>query len=827
MGLTSKVAKNLYESNAALKTKHEALLARLPTAPISASPTTPDSPDRVISRNRSFSELDSPSPAPPPPLYRHTRAASISTAEISVLADQNAELMHKLEQLESESTSADHAGRRELRRLEKEISMLRQALEKTQAKSEELEAKTKGLDKGIDRAVEDAWKRRKERERKISALRRSTTTSTVGTPRRAAQAEEDWERPVRNFAPMGSGFGGPSRHFPISHEDDDLMDEMEGDSSFTSNEGESIAFPVSAPAPAAPKPDLDVVAQLLQKVKELEETNTRILQQQAETTNKLQAVQRDTEHITKVYETLAEPEFDAPAASDNHMSVDELGRSTSSRFGSLRRRVDVDRDSVRRGKGRVSAYGMFREPSEASSTSSQNADTSHTPFSWHRPSYSVGSAINSPGLAPTLNFNDDPFAELSPIGSRLTLENELQHFSSLADQGWDSDQQKAAWHLRSQSLSNLSQFSVPASPVPAANAVPMSAAEFKSDNKTPVATEFPRFDGPQRAPSTPPQTMPGTLPLVQPDLNVQPPTPSKDRRFTQRPPSPNLQIQPPLSPGLAARSPRNESIAARIRARKARWEDGRFGSMSSTTSVWGSPPRDSIPLELGLGLHPVFIPPSTLRGSASSTSLRSNASSASGIGRGPGPKVKMPMKISTVVDTLVDQFGGGLTVEDQGDETSPDSDYEDAPDYIQDTGDEAGGYEVRDDGYEEDEEDDFDDDDEQTMVNQTPQFSDGNALQLHRNGDGMMKHRNLSSSTKSFSGEGSVSSKKSSTKAVDLSKKSGGGWGSYLLELWLWLQFAVIIFVFLCAMAKRGPKAVLADAEQRTRTRKQSLHVRR
>jgi hypothetical protein len=764
-------------------------------------------------------------------LYKHARHGSLSTTEISLLADQNAELMNKLEQLESESTSADRAGRRELGRLEKEISMLRQALEKTQAKSEELEAKTKGLDKGIDKVVEDAWKRRKERERKISALRRSTTSSAIGTPRRGAHVEEDWERPVRNFAPMGSAFGGPSRHFPLSPQGYDSADEGEADSSFTSNEGEFISFPVVAPAPQ-PKAGLDVVAQLLQKVKELEETNTRILQQQADTTNKLQAVQRDTEHITKVYETFAEPQTEFDSALDSRMDIDELGMSASSKFGSLRRRVDVDRESVRRGKGRRSVHGMVREPSDASSISSQNLDLPPAPFSWlnepkHRPSYSVGSAINSPGFASTLNFTDDPLAELSPIGSRLTLESELQHFSSFADQGWDLDQQKAAWHLRSQSLSNLSQFSVPASPVPQPLPAPLSASvssSSKTDNKTPVATDFPPFKAPQR-PTTPPRSMPGTLPLTQPDLNVQPPTPSKSRTFIQPPSSQSL--QPPLSPGQGSKSPRGEAITARIKARKARWEDVRFGSMSSTTSVWGSPPTEYRSLEVGLGLHPVFVPP-TLKGSTSSSSLRSNASSASGIGRGPAPAVKIPMKIATVVDTLVDQFGSGLNVEDPGEETSPDSDYEDAPDYIQETGDEATEDEARDnyDGYEEDEEDDFDDDDddEQTMVNHTPHFSEGNALQLHQN-DGMLKHRKGVLSPK-VPADVVSSSKRGAMKPGDSSKKAGGGWGSVLLELWLWLQFAVIIFVFLCAMAKRGPKAVLADAENRTRTRKQSIRAR-
>ena len=41
------------------------------------------------------------------------------------------------------------------------------------------------------------------------------------------------------------------------------------------------------------------------------------------------------------------------------------------------------------------------------------------------------------------------------------------------------------------------------------------------------------------------------------------------------------------------------------------------------------------------------------------------------------------------------------------------------------------------------------------------------------------------------------------------------GFVGLLLEVWLWLQFAVVIMVFLWAMARRGPKSVLEDAERR------------
>jgi hypothetical protein len=41
------------------------------------------------------------------------------------------------------------------------------------------------------------------------------------------------------------------------------------------------------------------------------------------------------------------------------------------------------------------------------------------------------------------------------------------------------------------------------------------------------------------------------------------------------------------------------------------------------------------------------------------------------------------------------------------------------------------------------------------------------------------------------------------------------GVGKFIFELWLWLQFCIIILVFLWAMAKRGPKSVLDAAEKR------------
>lgn len=64
----------------------------------------------------------------------------------------------------------------------------------------------------------------------------------------------------------------------------------------------------------------------------------------------------------------------------------------------------------------------------------------------------------------------------------------------------------------------------------------------------------------------------------------------------------------------------------------------------------------------------------------------------------------------------------------------------------------------------------------------------------------------------------SIRTRKASHAEVDASHQSKvkkQGLAAVMLEVWLWLQFVIIIVVFLWAMAKRGPKGVLKDAERR------------
>jgi hypothetical protein len=42
----------------------------------------------------------------------------------------------------------------------------------------------------------------------------------------------------------------------------------------------------------------------------------------------------------------------------------------------------------------------------------------------------------------------------------------------------------------------------------------------------------------------------------------------------------------------------------------------------------------------------------------------------------------------------------------------------------------------------------------------------------------------------------------------------------FWLKVWLWLQFSIVVFVFLYAMAKRGPGLVLTDENKKAAARR-------
>ncbi|KAF8076699.1 hypothetical protein FPV67DRAFT_1472379 [Lyophyllum atratum] len=577
----SAVCKSLYDNNVVLKSKHQQLLARLPSTQSpspSPEPLSRTSSRYSISLSRPVSEYDS---SPIASTYKsHARKISVSTSEISHLADQNAELLQKLERIESESLSADQSGRRALKRLEKEISTLREELEKTQAKSEELEQKTKaGWDS--DKIVKEVLRKKEEREAKFRAMR------NLGQGRSESDEEADPE--IRDFAPEGSVFGGPSATFSF-------FPPGETPRRASGTPRHRAAVPAAAvPAPFTPHPESTLISQLLEKIQELEETNTRIIDQQNETTNQLNAMQRETEHINKVYECFADANIvevgsDVDSTSD---SGEKSLRDETIRFMSFKRNLGGDfspspnasdlRQSLNistASKTRKSVVGLFDGPEDdnrgASTPDQLKSFSLPVPFAspshgeGHRKSLSVASTgLASPALSSLSLSPSQRNSQSSLSGPHRTLETELgNEFTG----SWGLSTGNN--HSRTNSLYNLSPISGPPSPSP-------SSAHTSFDRSRNIGSP----QDPREALPTPVSMSMGNTALR---LSVEPPTPD---RLAAAAAARNHEETP------SKQSLRYHRMTETVRSRTNRWVDGRFndtltGGIKIDISVDDRDPHD-------------------------------------------------------------------------------------------------------------------------------------------------------------------------------------------------------------------------------------------
>src|SRR6267142_283513 len=183
--MTSELSRNLYNSNITLEEKHKAFLARLPTASAMTPQTTPSSSPAPTPEYR---------PTPLPHLRNfHARRISVSPSDLALLADQNAELLQKLEKLEAESTQADFAGRRRLGKLEKEIDVLHEELDQYRAQSDALQLQV------VARGDEEARRHRQEWDDRVRAHRSNKSGSSW-----AFSSSDAVGGGVRDFAPGGN-----------------------------------------------------------------------------------------------------------------------------------------------------------------------------------------------------------------------------------------------------------------------------------------------------------------------------------------------------------------------------------------------------------------------------------------------------------------------------------------------------------------------------------------------------------------------------------------------------------------------------------------------
>lgn len=707
---TSSLCKSLYDDNVSLKSKHQDLFARFPgslssAASASPSPTPLQSPHiytNSISRSASAQSSKSNYFSTPQTDQhrRRVRKVSVRLDDISLLADQNDELLQKIERLEAEAASADLSGKRMLRRLEKEISQLREDLEKTQVRSQEFEEKAERM-----APIEAAWRRKLEQEAKAEASHSQLDT------------EEVEEEEIRDFAPGGILSRPSTSSIPDDPPPQVTTPQMTAlCDAFTSLSFSQVSSPSEEPSTQAQapqvsnEPELAIVSQLLIKIQELEDANLRIMRQQSETANKLMAVQQETENMSKVYESLNDSKLEFMEGSDTASEKPRTSDDSTIRFKSFRKSLEgrpITDDSFLNlagtHKSRKSVMGLFESPDRETSSPYKSKGLStpfKTPSRQHRHSWSTESDAHSPTLS-SVHFSSSAcstpprdFGELSPSPFfEDTLQNEL---GSQFGEDWGLN--TGFHHLRSSSIYDLSQISAPPSPSP----IPHNFSSLYSAD--------PDVSGGAHVVQTPVASMRGGSIL---QLTLEPPTPDKNEDL-----------------GPTLRRKRSRLMSQTIRSRTTRWVNGRF-----TDNVL-SPP--SSPPQVLPEIPQIEEPEPELE-----AEQETDAEKTPRADRRKSLLVAfvppMPRRLSRAFDTVVTKFTGhARATEEQFAES---------------------------------------------MLQREAPPEPENQMEVYAD----------------------------NTKVAGKPK----GFTGLLIELWMWLQFAIIILVFLCAMAKKGPKSVIGNAERR------------
>ena len=499
--MTSELSRNLYNSNISLEEKHKAFLARLPTPSAMTPRTTPSS---------------SPVPTPeyrPVHLPRvrnfHARRISVSPSDLALLADQNAELLQKLEKLETESAQANLAGRRRLGKLEKEIDALREELDQHRTQSDALQSQVVAC---VD---EEARRRRQEWGDRVRAHRKSS--------RHDGDAEES-DGAVRDFAPHGSG--GPSAVFkpsllPAAPDTDTLPDHMD------SGSPAKVSSPLPPPTPqrspavvTVPPPtgESALVAQLVSKVHELELTNSQILESQRDTATKLQEAHIEAEGIRRLYAFLDEQKDVELEVVEDGASEDQQqpaqDPSATMRFRSLRRSIHGDLRQL----SSAPAFEKGTESDMEATVSSTGTDLIKGPPLRARKTvvglFDTPSQPARDGAEPAMMISNPSSPALStldlPAGSLFT--RQISHGPTLGSElGSDyGDDYVENHHLRSSSLYDVFLSG------PSAISRPMTPASPRPD--TQPLSDQPQ-DEPQPSPSKPSQDLDKTPQKPSPRVN--------------------------------------------------------------------------------------------------------------------------------------------------------------------------------------------------------------------------------------------------------------------------------------------------------------------
>jgi hypothetical protein len=234
----------------------------------------------------------------------------MTPAELAQLTDQNSQLTLQLEELERDATKADEAAKRRLGKLEREIDRLKvdldKALEQLQQKEREVERSS------------GAKKQRLERDERLLALRER-------------QQQQHPQQEVLDFSPPPI----PIKRFSRVPADDSCE--------------EQVSFPTGSY-----NTEVDLISQLMNKIRELEDTNVEISDQQYESAKKLKKAMIGAEGMRKVYDCLSDDEdveveivdedefVDAPEHIPRGPLDSVPEEDPPIRFSSLRRAINED-----------------------------------------------------------------------------------------------------------------------------------------------------------------------------------------------------------------------------------------------------------------------------------------------------------------------------------------------------------------------------------------------------------------------------------------------------------------------------------------------------
>lgn len=341
LDLSSQSRRTLLENNASLKARNDALIARLPSSkpssPISSPPQTFVS---LSSLSPTASGTLSPSPSGPgwsPQLptstrrqFGHSRKPS-TPAELAALADQNAELLSKFQDLESEAARSEQAGKRRLRALEREIGTLKEELDKTRALGERLEESLQsqggsangngegksGLPEELEKELFKVWKRL-AREAKVKEMRAKARPWEVeeSEPKDFAPGNPLFA-PARTSTPgtrpsvANNSSASSARSHDTSKPGSQPKELTDVDDPFPSSDQaqanlDSVKQHALASSSLSPGRERAIVAKLLAKIAELEETNTSLAQEHQTSQARLREAEREADGVRALCEIISE-----------------------------------------------------------------------------------------------------------------------------------------------------------------------------------------------------------------------------------------------------------------------------------------------------------------------------------------------------------------------------------------------------------------------------------------------------------------------------------------------------------------------------------------